>query len=473
MRALESTLGIKPSPDWIETCPASSTDDLLHQILHADLRSVVRGRGRPQGHSLDEALTCDKARFSQTPLLLQIEEVTNIAQGAEARLSESRGGGCLLLCLTHGHSPTPVLGLVLSSLPELTQASPGCKLLLHQPVDIRHGRLLLHEGNAAVLGGQVPALVQLQQQALQQAQQAAGVGVDATVRALVSHAAMEAEEPQDEAHEASGDVPALPTPTPPASRTVPPPTRPAALTASRPPLLEQTNERLSAVPSNPYSSNKTTNVVQTPILDASTSSSTAQNVPSTASSNVSSSRQSLPNPYNSNARISTSHHPSPPPSTTVSVNSNSCHSQRPPQTASTHSTNPTSSETIDLITPTHQDTTFFQTPKTPFSQLLQKLQSPHRLTPDTTWTISLQKQGGQMEFNIDKRKVQGHKIYEFTVHATFGQPGESQVVACKLPSALVEPFFEKSPVRCVCAEWCSLPVLTLLFVPLDSPNSVP
>lgn len=55
-----------------------------------------------------------------------------------------------------------------------------------------------------------------------------------------------------------------------------------------------------------------------------------------------------------------------------------------------------------------------------------------------------------MHFNIGKDKVPGNKKkqYCFEIHATFGVPEEESsdhLLSCKLPSALIEPYFEKSP----------------------------
>jgi hypothetical protein len=70
--------------------------------------------------------------------------------------------------------------------------------------------------------------------------------------------------------------------------------------------------------------------------------------------------------------------------------------------------------------------------------------------------VQLVKKGGQMHFNIEKNKAykkkdKSSKKYEIAIHNTFGSSSSitdtatPAVLACKLPSHLVEPYFEKSP----------------------------
>jgi hypothetical protein len=89
----------------------------------------------------------------------------------------------------HATTPPSFLHLVAMEvipIPHLSvHSKAGIKILLQGPMEVRHGVLLCHPGNTTVLGGQVPPLVQIQQAALLQAQRIAGIGVDATVRALI------------------------------------------------------------------------------------------------------------------------------------------------------------------------------------------------------------------------------------------------------------------------------------------------
>ena len=155
-------------------------------------------------------------------LMIQVEEVIDVSRNAETRLGgatannnyNNSGGGqqrCLKLCVSDGFyeptgSPYPpnannnnnnnnnnsrtknqaMLAMESSPIPNLTMAAKaGLKILLHGPIEVRWGVLMLHEGNALVLGGSVQALVEIQTKALEDAKREAGVGVDPTVRALI------------------------------------------------------------------------------------------------------------------------------------------------------------------------------------------------------------------------------------------------------------------------------------------------
>jgi len=82
----------------------------------------------------------------------------------------------------------PMIAMEVSPIRDLsTHSQAGIKILLRGPIDVRLGVLHLHEGNVIVLGGCVAELVEVQKQAHEQAKRTAGIGVDATVRALVSN----------------------------------------------------------------------------------------------------------------------------------------------------------------------------------------------------------------------------------------------------------------------------------------------
>jgi RecQ mediated genome instability protein len=271
-RLLQS-FGVQPCQEWLQACLSHLrnnltnrnnnvvvVDGVLHQLLHADLRDVVRTRvpSSPSGaggsfHTAASALSGSDTSTAaqqlqqalqqslQSPykhtlpnnflLMCQLEEVCDASLPAEKRIevavsapsgqSSSSSQRCLKLCLTDGYQyhnnnknnkPYYFVGFEMQApIPNLAADAPaGRKILLKGPVIVRHGQLLLTPANGIVLGGHVHALEQQQRQALQKAKQAAGVGVDPTIRALIGvdneiNDIMENED-QDEAHEASGDV---------------------------------------------------------------------------------------------------------------------------------------------------------------------------------------------------------------------------------------------------------------------------
>jgi len=145
-------------------------------------------------------------------LMIQIEEVVDVSKNAETRLgsagnnkennNQSGGNRTLKMCLSDGYyndgsnvntvlplpqPPQTILqAMEIAPIPNLmAHARAGLKIVLHGPIDIRWGVLLLHEGNALVLGGEVQELVELQTKALEEAKRRAGIGVDPTIKALV------------------------------------------------------------------------------------------------------------------------------------------------------------------------------------------------------------------------------------------------------------------------------------------------
>ncbi|KAG7362888.1 RecQ mediated genome instability protein [Nitzschia inconspicua] len=278
------TLGVHPSQDWLQACishlnssnsnngrkhhdhPANANvmmmDRVLHQLLHADLRDVVRRRTSsssstitannsiggfqtaasalsspisPAAQLLQHALQQSRQQqpYKQVLpatflLLCQMEEVCDACLPAEKRLevavvssnpsssNHSSPNRCLKLCLTDGYAHNCNNSIFFvgvetqAPIPNLSATSlAGLKLLLKGSIVIRHGQLLLDPSTCIVIGGHVDALVAQQQQALQKAKQAAGVGIDPTIRALIgtgAEAENDNDENEDEAHEASGDV---------------------------------------------------------------------------------------------------------------------------------------------------------------------------------------------------------------------------------------------------------------------------
>lgn len=63
-----------------------------------------------------------------------------------------------------------------------------------------------------------------------------------------------------------------------------------------------------------------------------------------------------------------------------------------------------------------------------------------------TFQVTLIQKGGNLHFNIGKDKRSGKKKqYHFEIHATFGVPESPELIACQLPSSILEPLFPISP----------------------------
>jgi hypothetical protein len=137
-------------------------------------------------------------------LMTQLEEVVDVSRNAESRLSGNGAGNqqnrCLKLCLSDGYyddgtvypreneasQNQAMIAMEVTPIPNLSiNSKAGLKILLHGPIDIRWGVLMLHEGNSLVMGGNVKELAETQAKALEEAKKQAGVGVDPTIRALI------------------------------------------------------------------------------------------------------------------------------------------------------------------------------------------------------------------------------------------------------------------------------------------------
>jgi RecQ mediated genome instability protein len=238
---LQEIAGVRPSRAWLsQQAGVVGADDLLQQILYQDLRHVVREDREPAAIDNHQAQQWRRilqshqdmrnnnnnhlmhaTMLSTLPesfkLMIQIEEVVDVAQATEARLGNASAAAgnnrgqqqsnlqqrCLKLCITDGYHDNPqpqpqqqprqqqhsnivMMAMEVSAIPSLSANTPaGAKMVLHGPIPVRWGVLLLHQGNALVLGGSVARLVELQSEALADAKKLAGVGVDPTVRALV------------------------------------------------------------------------------------------------------------------------------------------------------------------------------------------------------------------------------------------------------------------------------------------------
>jgi hypothetical protein len=221
--ALERTAGIRVSQDWLAACQvhlqegindgSNDEDAVLQQVLYSDLRLVVERRNEHNDttapsftlrQAIQQSIMSGKATLPENfRLLLQVEEVLDVSVNAEMRLSVgpasrtapspvgNQHSRCLKLYVSDGYSVSNSSGhLIAMEVPPLisdlsVNSLSGCKILLRGAVDIRLGVIMLHSGNATVLGGNVASLVETQKKALQQAKKVAGIGVDPTVRALI------------------------------------------------------------------------------------------------------------------------------------------------------------------------------------------------------------------------------------------------------------------------------------------------
>lgn len=246
---LQQIAGIEPSSHWLEACRNElalvsgtsntvSADAILEQILHHDLRDVVRELEHINSSNTTASTrssSCTAARELRRAqhqsmqashhykallpenfrLLVQVEEFLDVSVNAEVRLAVgpastsaptavgNQQNRCLKMVYSDGHYPNTenrpppsqqsqqqqdlfFLAMELAPIPSLSvQSYAGIKVLLSGPMQFRHGMALWHEGNTTVLGGQVEDLVQVQRKALQQAKLIAGVGVDPTIKALI------------------------------------------------------------------------------------------------------------------------------------------------------------------------------------------------------------------------------------------------------------------------------------------------
>jgi hypothetical protein len=261
--------GVQPSQHWLQDCQTElrmtgaancTPDAILQQLLHHDLRDVVREFPAPENdvnhpsvllrRAVQDSMSAQHNYKSQLPasfrLLVQVEELLDVSQNAETRLSMgpaspnapapvgNQQARCLKLCVSDGYGPynntasnennsnengngmifrpenqsSVFIAMEVEPVPNLSVNSmAGVKVLMQGPLQIRHGILLWQPvyrttdtgGTSAsaqansttavpqisVMGGCVVELVKLQATALQQAKLVAGVGVDPTVRALI------------------------------------------------------------------------------------------------------------------------------------------------------------------------------------------------------------------------------------------------------------------------------------------------
>lgn len=257
LRQRLSSVGISPSSEWLDGClqylreqnQTPHDDEILHQILNADLRDVVRcfepsendddvspdAQNRPSRllrKSIEASTNDNKQGQPVLPqsfkCMVQVEELLDVSLNAEQRLTNGPASSssptatgdqskrCLKMLLSDGYdnegcrysnadetsqasAPLHIVAMETETIPNLSvQSKPGLKVILSGPIVIRCGVLMLDEGNTTVLGGCIPHLIPFQRKAMELAAKVAGVGVDPTVRALVWNPETGMEEEQDE-----------------------------------------------------------------------------------------------------------------------------------------------------------------------------------------------------------------------------------------------------------------------------------
>ena len=265
---LQSCAGITISRTWMiafqthlqsQNKNPNDENTILLQILHSDLREVINDHddSAPQlqsdhsdsmkilrkcleasmtgsFHSTIPPLSSSSALNDQSSpfrLMVQVEELLDVSMNAETRYAHGpapqtapspvgqQKNRCLKLLISDGSvdNVKPMVALEIKPIPNLsTNSEAGIKLLLRPPISIRYGVLLLHEGNAEVLGGCIPSLIDTQKKAMERAEKNSMVNVDPTIRALINQDANftfgEDDEENDEREASSSDV--LPTNSP-------------------------------------------------------------------------------------------------------------------------------------------------------------------------------------------------------------------------------------------------------------------
>jgi hypothetical protein len=450
---LEEKVGVNPSEQWLAACQSflqetnqeATSDAVLHQILHCDLRDVVRPvstqggttteahfdaskrlkaaieASQPNNNNNTSTMPAKQVLDKSFRLLVQVEELLDISMNAESRLAVGPASSnaptpvgnqqkrCLKLCISDGYeylpTTTPIIAMEVTPIPNMSvQTKAGVKVVLQGPLEIRWGILMWHPGNATVLGGSVQELVEIQQRALEQAKQVAGVGVDPTIRALIGNTPqpLEDEEGNDEGEEASRDVvvqaPAPRIPVPIVTQQPPPPSQHQTPLMPPPPARHvvptmgnssnsnnNSNDRSSTDRINPYASSSQRSTTSslgnnpyassTPLINsippsstptASTTQPRATNPYSSQSSTTTTTATTSSNPYQSSASrtttttassstnpyaatsgAATSATPANPYQRQSSATSSSSHQQQP----TSSSNNPHASSNRDLLTP--------------------------------------------------------------------------------------------------------------------------
>ena len=221
---------------------SSSDEEVFAQILFSDLRDVVAAsdpaddvqtnsagndgnsetndandvQNRDNGVSNHKALHRAIAQSQQQSkstlniqggLMVQMEEILDVSKNSTDAINAAgdenagprngRANGynnygsnyknaTYKLLLSTGHLNSTFTALITTSLPPISSTSPpGIKLLLFSTLTIRHGIVFLERKNTLVLGGQVQTMMMVQREKMEIRRRMEGVGVDATVRALI------------------------------------------------------------------------------------------------------------------------------------------------------------------------------------------------------------------------------------------------------------------------------------------------
>lgn len=213
---MQLTSLITPSPTWLSQCQShlrqttssSNNDQLIFdQILFSDLRDVVSNDSNAEsnsGSSRTSKLLRDKIEESKSvgksivelTLLVQLEECVDVSLNAESVLGDSNSNGgrnnrIHKMILSDGHTTknnatnSTLLAMETTPIFSLHASPPGTKLLLFNSITIRHGILQLHSGNTLILGGKIQKWQILAEEKREKQKKLRGMGVDATVKALI------------------------------------------------------------------------------------------------------------------------------------------------------------------------------------------------------------------------------------------------------------------------------------------------
>ena len=500
---LEQIAGVMPSEGWLLACQAflrltneDTADAVLHQVLHADLRDVVRPLEsnsttiHTASHSpillrssLQQSMS-DELRKVTLPenfrLLVQVEELLDVSLNAEARYSlgpasataptpvGNQRSRLLKLYMADGHlPPTHLLAMETTPIPNLSVHSlAGIKVLLRGPLEIRHGLIQLNPSNTTVLGGSVSDLVVIQRKALEQARRLAGVGVDPTVKALCWNNADDAllNQEEDEGESSSGDVAAPPRQQQEPHRF----TLPAATSQvqhpphNMPSPKEQVQQRTITAPTRDGPTMMAPQS-QLPIVPTHQPHSRSQPAPLAPRHQVMD-RSTLSNPY-ARTRIQTTTTTHPPNGSIplehvapTSINKDviverkeSCSSNRPRSSTTTRTTTTTKSTPTQVHSSqesnggvreplSFEELTGLLCRITKDRQLYEKYQ-------DYVFVVPAKMKGRHVYFNIEKKKKRrknGEK-YEYIMKSHFSGAGHEQLVTVLVADSVLRPHFQLAP----------------------------
>jgi hypothetical protein len=200
-----STL-LTPSSHWLTQCQShlqqsshSVTDDaIFDQILFSDLRDVVPNNddtpnvneaSKLLSLKIRESVTNGHSSIDDLTLMIQMEEIVDVSLNAEGMLADAPSNARTsdrMLKMVVSDGITSTIAMETSPISSLAVTSPpGTKLLLFGSIVIRRGILQLDGGNTLVLGGCVDEWVALAKEKKEREKRLKGMGVDATVKALI------------------------------------------------------------------------------------------------------------------------------------------------------------------------------------------------------------------------------------------------------------------------------------------------